>query len=161
MASGKVKKASATKAKINLIKGLVITVLLICVVGFFVYISGILPRLVTGVKVVETAADGTQTTVENVSAMETNYHFVEVFGMYSMYGMVSNDKLDEVMDATVPAEEQQTYREYIYDTAAEELMNAALVRRSAKDYDYEAHSGAARYAQLQMDAMRATAENSG
>ena len=89
MASGKVKTAKAQKAKISFIKALVISVIILCVVGFFVYISGILPKLMTGMKVVETAADGTQTTVANISVLETNYHFNEVFSMYAMYGMVS------------------------------------------------------------------------
>ena len=159
MASGKVKSAQAQKAKINLIKALVIVAIVICVGGFFVYISGILPRFVTGVKIVETNADGTQSTIENVSVQELNYHFYEVFSMYSMYGMVSNDTLDDPTDPDT--EGSQTYREFMYQTAADELMNAALVRRSSEQYDYTPHSGAARYANLQLDAMRASAENYG
>ena len=159
MASGKVKSAAAQKAKISFIKAFVITILVICVAGFFIYISGILPKLATGVKVVETAADGSQTTVANISVLETNYHFYEVFSMYAMYGMVSNDTLDDVIDAS--SEEQQTYREFIYRTAADELMNAALVRRAAEADNYSAHSGADRYAEFQLDAMRNSATTYG
>ncbi len=159
MASGKVKKASAQKAKINLIKFLVAAVLIICVAGFFIYISGLLPKLLTGVKVVETAPDGTQTTVENISVLETNYHFNEVFGMYAMYGMIDKDRLDEYVDET--AEDKQTYREYLYNTAAQELLNSALVRRAADADGYSVHSGAARYANFQLDAMRPQAETYG
>lgn len=156
MASGKVKTAAAQKAKVNFIKVLVASVIIICVAGFFVYISGLLPKLVTGVKVVENAADGTQTTVANISVLETNYHFNEVFSMYAMYGMVDRDSLDEVIDSA--SEEQQTYREFIYRTAADELMNSALVRRAAEADGYQVHSGAARYAQFQLDATTSSAE---
>ena len=157
MASGKVKTAKAQKAKISFIKALVIAVIILCVVGFFVYISGILPKLMTGMKVVETAADGTQTTVANISVLETNYHFNEVFSMYAMYGMVSKDTLDDTVDET----EGQTYREFIYQTAGDELMNSALVRRAADAAGYSAHSGAARYADMQLEAIRSSATTYG
>ncbi|SCW58731.1 Plus-3 domain-containing protein [Ruminococcaceae bacterium YRB3002] len=159
MASGKVKSAQAQKAKINLIKAIVIVVLVLCVGGFFVYISGILPRLLTGVKIVENAADGTQTTIENVSVQELNYHFYEVYSMYSMYGMVSKDTLDDPTDPDT--EGSQTYREFMYQTAADEVMNSALVRRSSEQYNYESHSGAARYALLQLEGMKSTAQSYG
>ena len=153
MASGKVKKASAQKAKINLIKGIVIAVILLCIGGYFVYVSGILPKLVTGVKIVETAADGTQTTVQKVSVLETNYRFNEALNMYSMYGMVDKDNLDKVMDS----ESKQTYREFLYKTVADELMNSALIMRHAKAKNFEQMSGCDRYVELQTESIRATA----
>ena len=154
MASGKVKKASAQKAKINLIKGIVIAVILICVCGYFVYVSGILPKLITGIKIVETNPDGTQTTVQNISVLETNYHYNEILNMYTMYGMVDKDKLDSVMDS----ESKKTYREFLYEAAADELMNSALILRDLKAKGFEANSGCERYAELQAESVRATAK---
>ena len=95
MASGKVKRTSAKKSKANLVLGLVIALIVICIAGFFVYASGLLQRTLTGIKVIETASDGTSTTVKNYSVQEANYHFNEMFSMYSMYGMIDRERLDE------------------------------------------------------------------
>ena len=74
----------------------VIVVIVLIVIGFFVYISGILPKTLTGVGITETLSDGSVRTVKNFSILETNFHFQEVFSNYSNYGMVPQDNLDEI-----------------------------------------------------------------
>ena len=150
MASGKVKRTSAKKSKANLVLGLVIALIVICIAGFFVYASGLLQRTLTGVKVIETAADGTSTTVKNYSVQEANYHFNEIFSMYSMYGMVDRAKLDE----KVSEQSEETWRETLYKAAADEMMENALVLRAYENDANKPEFGADRYAEMQLEVMK-------
>ena len=60
--SEKLTKGLSDKSKKTLIMTIVIALILVCVGGYFVYISGLVPRLLTGAKIVETV-DGTQKTI--------------------------------------------------------------------------------------------------
>ena len=64
-------KSSSKNVKIAL--GVTIGVIAVCVIGWFIYISGIIPQLLPGMTVYETAPDGvTLQKVESVSVLETH-----------------------------------------------------------------------------------------
>ena len=85
--SGKSSRKIATGGMV-----VVIALILAIVAGFFIYISGILPKTLTGVTITETLADGTTKNIKNYSVLETNFHFQEVYDSYSQYGMVSEEQ---------------------------------------------------------------------
>ena len=107
----------------------VIVIFAIVIVGFFTYISGILPKTMTGVGITETLSDGSTKTVKNYTVLETNFHFKEVYDSYSQYGMVSEEHLDEVYDPNTG----ETYRDWLLREAAKQMKTLALVERAAKD----------------------------
>ena len=76
-------KSSARKAKFIITTAMVVIIL--CIVCWFVYITGILPKVLTGISITETAADGTSTqSVENISVLEANFKFKEVLDRKSV-----------------------------------------------------------------------------
>ena len=150
MASGKVKKKSAKKSKGGAIVGIVVGIIIVCVAGYFVFMSGVLQRCMTGIKITETAADGSKTTVRNFSVQETNYHFNEVYSMYRMYGMIS----DNTLDTKVEESSEETWREYLYKAAADDLQDIALRLRSMDADTTKPEFGADRYAELQIEDMK-------
>ena len=126
------KTSKSGKANRKLVSGgvtVVIVAVILIVVCFFTFISGVLPRTFTGVKITETLPDGSTNTVKNFSVLETNFHFKEVFDTYSQYGMVSEDTLDNVVNP----ETGETYRDALLREAATQMRTLALVERSAKE----------------------------
>ena len=150
MASGKVKKKSAKKSKGGVVVGIVVGIIIVCIAGYFIFMSGVLQRCVTGVKITETAADGSLTTVRNFSVQETNYHFNEVYSMYRMYGMIS----DQTLDNKVEESSEETWRQYLYKAAADDLQDIALRLRSMDADTTKPEFGADRYAELQIEDMK-------
>jgi len=143
---------SSRKSKV--LVTLLVVVMALIVVGYFVYISGVLPRLFTAVKVVETV-DGVQETIEDVSVAEFDYNYYQVLNTYYYYGLFSTDEeLDQVYDTDTG----KTYREMLMDSAAEEIMNIVVVNEEAEENGYLEHSGASRYAQLTLDSTSETSK---
>lgn len=115
----------------------IIVAIVLVIVCFFVYITGVLPKTVTGVKIFENLPDGSQSTIKNFSVLETNYHFKEVFDSYSQYGMVSEDLLDSIYSG------EETYRDWLLRETATQLRTLALAERAAKqDSEFYATSKA-------------------
>lgn len=142
---------AARRSKI--IAGTIITVMVLIAVGWFVYISGLLPKVLTGVKITKTV-DGITQTMDNISVAETNYHYYQVLNSYYGYGIIPDDvDMDSVFNPTTG----QTYREFMLDQAAEELMNSAVVNDVANSNGYQAHSGASRYADINIESAENTA----
>lgn len=116
----------------------VIVVIVLVIACFFTYISGILPKTLTGVSIQETLPDGTTKTVKNFTVLETNFHFREVYDSYSQYGMVSEEHLDEIYDPT----KNETYRDWLLREAAKQMKTLALVERSAQESGFIQYSKA-------------------
>ena len=127
----------------------VIIVIVLIIVAFFVYISGILPKTVTGVGITETLADGSTRTVKNFSVLETNFHFKEVLNNYVNYGMVSEDTLDNIYDE----ESGETYRDWILRETASEMRTLAMVERAAKESEFMQYSKAREYSAYDLDSI--------
>ena len=125
----------------------------VIVVGYFVYISGLLPKVMTGVKITKTV-DGVTQTIDNISVAETNYHYYQVLSSYMNYGIISSSTdMDAVYDTT----NNKTYRQLVLDQAANELMNSTIVNQEAERMGYLPHSGASRYADLSLESAEQTA----
>ena len=122
----------------------VIIAIVLIIACFFTYISGILPRTLTGVSIIETLSDGSTATVKNFSLLETNLHFKETFNSYVNYGMVSEDNLDDVYNE----ETGETYRDWLLKQAAGEMKSVALVERAAKQSGFTDISSARKIASL-------------
>ncbi len=130
-------KSSSKSAKIAL--GVSVGVIVVCVLGWFIYISGIIPQLLPGMTIYETAADGvTQQQVASISVLETNYHFNEVFQQYSQYGYVTRDNLDEVYNPATG----ETYRDMILQQAGMQVLNSILINRAAEQDGFLKYSTA-------------------
>jgi len=126
------KTSKSGKANKTLVSGgmiVVVVAIVLIIACFFTYISGVLPKTLTGVQITETLPDGTTKTVKNFNVLETNYHFREVFDTYSQYGMVTEDKLDVIANE----ETGETYRDIILREAATQMRTLALVERAAKE----------------------------
>lgn len=131
----------------------IVALFAIIIVGWFIYISGFLNKVMTGVKIVKTV-DGVTQTIDNISVAETNYHYFQVLSSYYNYGIISDSvDLDSVYDAT----NGTTYRQMLLDQAGSELMNSVLVNREAEAREYLPHSGAERYADLSIESVEQTA----
>ncbi len=125
------------------------------VIGYFIYISGLLPKVMTGVKITTTTPEGVTQTIDNISVAETNYHYYQVLSSYMNYGIISSTMdVDAVYDTT----NNKTYRQLILDQAANELMNSTIVNQEAENMGYLPHSGASRYADLSLESAAQTAE---
>lgn len=137
----------------KIIAGTIITILALIVVGWFMYISGFLPKVLTGVKITKNV-DGVTQTIDNISIAETNYHYYQVLNSYYSYGII-NDSID--LDSQFNPTTGQTYREMLLDQAATELMNSVIVNEVADNDGYQAHSGATRYADINIESTERTA----
>lgn len=131
--------------------GMVVTVVAIVLIiaCFFTYISGILPKLITGISITETLPDGSTGTVRNFSILEANFHFQETFGSYSQYGYVTKDNLEDVYDSTTG----ETYREWLLRETANQLKTLTLVQRSAEQSEFYQYSKAKEIAAKNMETM--------
>ena len=114
---------STTKRRL-LIAGIIAFVVIVCG-GYMVVQTGLPARVLTGATVAG----------ESVKVNEINYHFVEVYNMYSQYGIVSSKKdLTKVWDTTTG----QTYGEYLYDSAVKNQLNIILLDKEAKKAGFTA-----------------------
>ncbi|WP_034449927.1 hypothetical protein [Butyrivibrio sp. AE2032] len=139
---------SSRKAVSGSMMAIIIAIVLI-IACFFTYISGILPKTLTGVSITETRDNGTTGTVKNFSLLETNFHFQEVYNSYANYGMVSSEHLDEVYNE----ETGETYRDWLLKEAAKEMKTLALVERAAKNNGFMQYSKAREYAAWDVDTL--------
>ena len=142
------KTTKSGKANKKLVSGgmiVVIVAIVLIIACFFTYISGVLPRTLTGVAITETLPDGTTKTVKNFNLLETNMHFKEVFSTYSNYGMVTQEALDAIYNESTG----ETYRDWILREADSQMRTLALVERAAQQSGFMQYSKAHDYAAAQ------------
>lgn len=142
------KTSKSGKANKKLVSGgmiVIIVAIVLIIACFFTYISGVLPRTLTGVAITETLPDGTTKTVKNFNLLETNLHFKEVFSTYSNYGMVTQEALDAIYNESTG----ETYRDWILREAASQMRTLALVERAAQQSGFMQYSKAHDYAAAQ------------
>ena len=131
----------------KIIAGSIITVLVLIVIGWFINISGLLPKVLTGVKITKNV-DGVTQTIDNISIAETNYHYYQVLNTYYGYGLIPGDAdVDSVFNPTTG----QTYREYMLDQAATEIMNSVFINRYAEEAGFLPYSAADRVAEISLE----------
>ena len=120
------KKSKTKKSKAKVVLGIVVTIMILFVAGYFVYFSGIIPQILPGMTITETK-DGATVKVKDLSVLETNYYYMNIYSMYSQYGMISSESLDTVFNSTTG----QTYREYLLSQGAEQALENVLIEREA------------------------------
>ena len=97
--SDKVNQSIKASKRSKALMSAVVVVLILCILCFFIYITGVIPRLATGTKILKTNADGTTQVIENISVVETNYHYHNLLNQYVQYGYMSSaTDLQEVAD---------------------------------------------------------------
>ena len=150
------KTSKSGKANKKLVSGgmiVIIVAIVLIIACFFTYISGVLPRTLTGVAITETLPDGTTKTVKNFNLLETNMHFKEVFSTYSNYGMVTEESLDAIYNESTG----ETYRDWLLREAASQMRTLALVERAAQQSGFMQYSKARDYAATQTESVEAYA----
>lgn len=135
------KNMKASK-KSKIIAGLVIAVMAIAAIAYIVHFTGLLPKIIAGVKVTKTV-DGQTTVIENIPVLEVNYHTRQVMSSYN----ISDEMLDQVADTA----NGQTYRDLVYGAAADEITNAVCVNNAADAASFDDHGAPARYAESMLD----------
>ena len=154
---GNKRKKKNRSGNANAVKVVVACVLILSVLGYVVYVTGVIPRVLNGVTVTETMQDGTKKTVGTASVLETNYHFSTAFNQYYMYGQVKQDTLDTVKDEATGT----TWRDAIINEAAESIMNQVLINNDAKANGYLEFSQADRAAAMESESLESSARSSG
>ena len=149
MAQSTKKSKNGGKSKAKLTLGIIITIMALFVVGYFIYFSGIIPQLLPGITITETK-DGATVKVKELSVLETNYYFMNIYSMYSQYGMISSDSLDSVFNSTTG----QTYRDYLLSQGAEEALKNVLMEREADSKGFRALSAADRASKEELESLR-------
>jgi len=108
---------ASTKYRI-LVAAIITFVVLVCG-GYIINQTGVPARVLTGATIAG----------ESVKVNELNYHFNEAYNMYYQYGIItSKEDLNKVFDEATG----QTYRDYLYDVAAQNQQNIILLNREAK-----------------------------
>lgn len=110
-----------------LISTLIILFFVITVGGYFVYVTGVPAKILTGVEIVKTQENGKTKVIERISVNELKYHYALVFNQYYQYGYVNADTdLDSLMPTT-----QMTYRQFFFERAAENIRRNVLTNNAA------------------------------
>ena len=141
----------------NLIKVIVAVVLVLALAGYAVYSTGAIPRLLNGVTITETNSDGSKKVVGKASVLETNFHFSTLFNQYYYYGQVTKENLDDVKDEATG----ETWRDFLINSASDEIENQVLTINAAKANNYEEMSQAKRVADMQAETLGETAKSVG
>lgn len=144
------KKSKTGKSKAKLALGITVAIMALFAVGYFVYFSGIIPQILPGMTITETKADGTTAKIADLSVLETNYYYMNIYSMYSQYGMVNEDSLDKVINESTG----QTYRELFLSQGADEAMNLILMGREADAKGFRQYSQASRCAKMELESLR-------
>lgn len=138
----KTNKSMKASKKGKIIAGLVITVLSLSAIAYIVYFTGLLPKIVPGMKVTKTVDEKT-TVIENISVLEVNYHSRQVMSSYN----VNDEMWDQVLDTTTG----ETYGDRILAIAADEITSCVVVNNAAAAAGYDDHGGASRYSELMLN----------
>lgn len=143
------KKSKTKKSKAKVVLGIVVTIMILFVAGYFVYFSGIIPQILPGMTITETK-DGATVKVKDLSVLETNYYYMNIYSMYSQYGMISSESLDTVFNSTTG----QTYREYLLSQGAEQALENVLIEREADAKGFRDMSAANKAAKDELESLR-------
>lgn len=122
--------------KKTLISTLIILFFVITVGGYFIYVTGVPAKVLTGVEIIKTQENGKTKVIERISVNELKYHYALVFNQYYQYGYVDQDTdLDSIMPAT-----QMTYRQFFFERAAENLRRNVLTINAAEKAGFKPQS---------------------
>ncbi len=140
--SDRAKKAKNKESRAKLAVTLIAAFMVVTMLAFFVYISGLIPQLVHAASIKVTAENGSTSTVETLSVNEMSFYYNQVYQQYyySLYGM----DLDTVIDQDTG----KTYRMSLQDLAAQMAMGIYLTNQEASKNGYNDNGGSQRYADM-------------
>ena len=146
----KTKKHMKVSKKNKIIATIVVVLLVLVCFCYFAHQTGLPAKILPGAKVVQTV-DGKEKKIKNISIVEMNYYYYTTLSQYTGAGIVKNeDDLDKVYNTN----NGQTYREMIWESAANAAQEQILVEKAA-DADESFKSTAAKdYAEVQVQSMR-------
>ena len=150
----KTKKHMKVSKKNRIIATIVIIVLVLLCFSYFAYVTGLPAKILPGAKIVHTV-DGKEKTVDRLTIAEMNYYFASIYTKYSSYGIISSET---DLDTVYNSESGQTYRDMLWEEAASSAQGDYLIEQAAKSAGFKAVA-ADRYAEAEVDAMRANVES--
>ncbi len=140
--------------KKRLISTLIILFFVITIGGYFAYVTGVPAKILTGVEIIETQANGKSKVLDRISVNELKYSYALMFKQYYQVGIVNDDTdLDSIMPGT-----QMTYAQFFYERAGENIRRNYLINAAAQKAGFKAESVESTI-QYSVDAVRATAKN--
>lgn len=148
------KKSKNGKSKAKTALGIAVFIMVLFAAGYFVYFSGLIPQILTGMTVTETKDGNSSSKVASLNVLETNYYYMNIYSMYAQYGIVTKDNLDEIFNK----ETNQTYREYMLSQGANEAMELILMEREADSKGFRELSSANKVARKELDSLRGIAK---
>lgn len=153
--SEKLNKGRKIARRNKIIVGAIVALCILLIVGYMIHITGLLPKYVTAVRIEETTESGKKKVIHKASVLETSFHYREVYSSRAylyMYGYGVTD-FDDVADP----ETGKTYNQLMYDEAANEIMNIAVLDRESDNYD-AFYSAAGRFTEMSIDNIRDQAD---
>lgn len=146
----KTKKHMKVSKKNKIIATLVVVVLALVCFCYFAHQTGLPAKILPGAKIMHTV-DGKEKTVKKISIVEMNYYYYTTLSGYTQANIV---KTQEDLDKVYNANNGQTYREMIWESAANTAQEQYLIAAAA-DKDENFKSVAAKdYAEVQVASMR-------
>lgn len=145
----KTKKHMKTSKKNKIIIILVVIALVLTCFLYFAHITGFWAKVIPGASIKHTV-DGKEKTVKNVPIVEMNYYYAMAYSQMINSGIITYETdLDLVADTT----SGQTYRQRIWETAANNVQQEYILAKAASDANYDDRASK-RYAEVMVDDMR-------
>lgn len=149
----KTKKHMKTSKKNKIIIIISVVVLVLVCFCYFAYVTGLPAKVLPGAKIVHTV-DGKEKTVDRISIVEMNYYYSTTLSQYTSYGIIgANADLDAVYNSN----NGQTYRQMLWETAANNAQTQYLLGEAIKSSGFKPVA-AERYAEDQLDSIRESAD---
>ena len=141
---------TSKKNKIIIIISVVVLVL-VCFC-YFAYVTGLPAKVLPGAKIVHTV-DGKEKTVKRLSIVEMNYYYAQTLNQYTSYGIIGQDA---DLDAVYNSANGQTYRQMLWENAANTAQTQYLLYKAVKDSGFKPIA-ADKYVESQIDSIRESA----
>ena len=158
MANSNKKKKNSTIDWASVIMKSIIVAIVVIVALFFIYMSGLLPKCVEGIKITKKDANGKVVTIDSLPVVEVNYYYSQLLTTYRMYGYLDGIDLDSPVNS---ASSTATYREMFYNNAAASVLSTAMIDDIAEQNGFLEMSGIDRYTDIAVEGVRTTASDYG
>lgn len=140
--------------KKRLISTLIILFFVITVGGYFIYVTGVPAKVLTGVEIIKTQENGKTKVLDRVTVNELKYNYALVFNQYYQIGYVNEDTdLDSIMPGT-----QMSYAQFFYERAGENIRRNYLTNAAAEKAGFKPE-GVESTIDYSVDSVRKTAKN--
>lgn len=150
----KTKKHMKVSKKNKIITIVVVVLLVLVCFCYFAHQTGLPAKILPGAKVMQTV-DGKEKTVKKISIVEMNYYYYTTLENYTKTGLI---KSQEDLDTVYNTNNGQTYREMIWESAANTAQQQVLVEKAANNDDSFKSEAAKDYAEVQVRSMRDSVE---